>query len=53
VRVPADRPHANQGEHPQQQGAAARFNFNHFQFVRNLAIVLTFAAIVSLITGNW
>ncbi|MBV9917980.1 MAG: hypothetical protein JO153_15875 [Solirubrobacterales bacterium] len=53
VRVPADRPQASRGEHPQQQGAAARFNFNHFQFVRNLAIVLTFAAVVSLITGNW
>jgi hypothetical protein len=53
VRVPADRPHASQGDHPQQHGPVAALNINHFQFIRAASIVLTFAAIVALITGDW
>jgi hypothetical protein len=53
VEVPADRPHASRGEHPQQHGAAARFELNWFQLVRMSAIVLTFAAIIALITNDW
>jgi hypothetical protein len=53
VEVPADRPHASRGEHPQQHGAAARLDVNWFQFIRTGAIVLTFGAIVALITNDW
>jgi hypothetical protein len=53
VEVPADRPHATLGEHPRQHGTAARFEINWFQLVRTSAIVLTFAAIVALITNDW
>ena len=34
VEVPADRPRATRGEHPQQQGPAARLEFNWFQAIR-------------------
>ena len=53
AEVPADRPHASRGEHPEQHGPAAHFEVNGFQFVRTAAIVLTFAAIVALITNDW
>jgi hypothetical protein len=53
AEVPADRPHASRGEHPQQHGASAHFELNWFQLVRMSAIVLTFAAIIALITNNW
>jgi hypothetical protein len=53
VEVPADRPRATRGEHPRQQGPAARLEFNSFQAIRLGAIVLTFAAIVALITNDW
>jgi hypothetical protein len=53
VRVPTSRPHASRGEHPQQHGPIASLNMNRFQIVRATAIVLTFAAIISLITGDW
>jgi hypothetical protein len=53
VEVPADRPHASRGEHPEQHGPAARFEVNGFQFIRTGAIVLTFAAIIALITNDW
>jgi hypothetical protein len=53
ARVPADRPHATRGEHPHQHGPAARFELNWFQAVRLSAIVLTFAAIIALITNDW
>jgi hypothetical protein len=53
VRVPADRPRATRGAHPQQHGAAAFLNMHRFQLVRSTAIVLTFGAVVSLATGDW
>jgi hypothetical protein len=53
VEVPADRPHASRGEHPQQHGLAATLNMHRLQVVRATAIVLTFGAVVSLITGKW
>lgn len=53
VEVPADRPHAARGEHPQQHGPAARLEFNWFQSIRLGAIVLTFGAIIALITNDW
>ena len=53
VEVPADRPRSTRGEHPEQHGPAARFEVNGFQFVRTAAIVLTFAAIIALITNDW
>jgi hypothetical protein len=53
VRVPADRPHATRGEHPHQQGLAAYLNMHRFQLVRVTAIVLTFAGIIALVTGDW
>jgi hypothetical protein len=53
VRVPAERPYATRGEHPQQHGFAAYMNQHRFQLIRATAIVLTFGAIISLITGIW
>jgi hypothetical protein len=53
VEVPADRPHATRGEHPHQHGPAARLSMDWFQFIRTSAIVLTFAAIIALITNDW
>ena len=53
VEVPADRSRATRGEHPEQRGPAARFDLNWFQVVRLSAIVLTFAAIIALITNDW
>ena len=53
VRVPADRPRAARGEHPQQHGPAARLDVNRFQLIRTSAIVLTFGAIIALITRDW
>jgi hypothetical protein len=53
VEVPADRPHATRGEHPQQHGPSARFELGWFQVLRMSAMVLTFAAIIALITNDW
>jgi hypothetical protein len=53
VRVPLDRPHATRGEHPHQHGPAASLNVNRFQLIRTSAIVLTFAAVVALVTNDW
>lgn len=53
LRVPVDRPRASRGEHPQQHGVAASINQHRFQYIRATAIVLTFGAVVSLVTGDW
>lgn len=53
VEVPADRPQATRGEHPEQRGAAARLEVNWLQAIRLGAIVLTFGAIIALITNDW
>jgi hypothetical protein len=53
VRVPADRPRATRGEHPQQHGLSAYLEANRMQLIRTTAIVLTFGAIVALITRDW
>jgi hypothetical protein len=53
ARVPADRPHATRGEHPGQQGVGAYMGMHRFQLIRATAIVLTFAAIIALATGDW
>lgn len=53
VRVPSDRPRATRGEHPEQHGSAARLEVNRFQVIRTGAIVLTFGAIIALITRDW
>lgn len=53
VSVPADRPHATRGEHPHQHGPAASLNVNRFQLIRTSAIVLTFGAVVALVTNDW
>ena len=53
VEVPADRPRATTGEHPGQHGPGARLQMDWFQFIRMSAIVLTFGAIIALITNDW
>jgi hypothetical protein len=53
VEVPANRPRASRGEHPEQHGWTATLVQNRFQLLRSAAIVLTFAAVVSLATGTW
>ena len=53
VSVPGDRPRATRGEHPKQHGPAARLEVNRFQLIRTGAIVLTFGAIIALITRDW
>jgi hypothetical protein len=53
AHVPADRPRATRGEHPRQHGLAASLEVNRFQLIRTSAIVLTFGAIVALITRDW
>jgi hypothetical protein len=53
VRVPKGRPHASQGELPEQQGTFAYMSMHRFQLIRTFAIVLTFGAVVALATGKW
>ncbi|MBV9338597.1 MAG: hypothetical protein JO243_22130, partial [Solirubrobacterales bacterium] len=53
VSVPGDRPRATRGEYPKQHGPAARLEVNRFQLIRTGAIVLTFGAIIALITRDW
>jgi hypothetical protein len=53
VPVPVDRPRATQGEVPQKGTFAAYVNEHRFNFIRATAIVLTFAAIIALITNDW
>jgi hypothetical protein len=53
VYVPRDRPHATLGEYPDRQGAGAVLNQHRFNIIRAALIVLTFAAIVALATGDW
>jgi hypothetical protein len=53
VRVPADRPHASRGEHPRQHGFSAYIESNRLQLIRTSAIVLTFGAVVALVTRDW
>jgi hypothetical protein len=53
VKVPADRPRASDGEFPDRQARGFSLDGRGYVWVRNAAIVLTFAAIVALATGNW
>jgi hypothetical protein len=53
LRVPADRPHATRGEVPERLTAAAYLSQHRFQLIRATSIVLTFGAIISLITNDW
>jgi hypothetical protein len=54
VRVPADRPRASRGEEAERrEGALAYLGMHRFVLLRNTAILLTFAAVLSLITNNW
>lgn len=54
VRVPADRPCASQGEESERrQGGLAYLGMHRFALLRSAAILLTFAAVLSLITNNW
>lgn len=53
VQVPADRPHPSEGEQPRRQSAGAYLTEHRFEFMRATAIVLTFGAIISLITNDW
>lgn len=53
VQVPRDRPHASAGEVPQRRHGSAYLSQHRFQLIRATAIVLTFAAIVALATGDW
>jgi hypothetical protein len=54
VRVPADRPRASRGERPSQgQGVGGYLGMHRFVLLRNAAILLTFAAIVALASGDW
>jgi hypothetical protein len=53
VEVPAERPRATRGEHPDQHGPVARLDVNRFQLIRTSAIVLTFGAVIALITRDW
>lgn len=53
VCVPADRPHYSQGEQPPPRSAVDYMTMHRFQFLRALAIALTFGAIISLVTNDW
>ena len=53
VRVPADRPHAARGEERSREGRQGFLSMHGFQLVRLTAIVLTFGAIIALITNDW
>jgi hypothetical protein len=53
VEVPADRPHATQGEQPRRQRAGAYLSMHRFQLLRITAIVLTLGGIIALITRDW
>jgi hypothetical protein len=53
VEVPVDRPHATEGTQPRRQSAGEYLNMHRFQLLRLTAIVLTFGAIIALVTGKW
>ncbi|HZU40938.1 MAG TPA: hypothetical protein VE992_07785 [Solirubrobacteraceae bacterium] len=53
VRVPADRPHASQGELPGKHSVTEYLSLHRFQLVRTTAIMLTFGAIIALTTRDW
>jgi hypothetical protein len=53
VEVPRGRPRASAGEVPQRRRGSAYLSQHRFQLIRATAIVLTFAAIVALATGDW
>jgi hypothetical protein len=53
VRVPADRPHVEEGDRPHPRSAVAYLNMHRLQVVRALFIALTFGAVISLITNDW
>lgn len=53
ARVPVDRPHATLGERPRRQTMGAYISNHRFQLLRATMIMLTFGAIISLITNDW
>jgi hypothetical protein len=53
VEVPRARPHFSAGEVPQRRSGSHYLSQHRFQLVRATAIVLTFAAVVALATGDW
>jgi hypothetical protein len=53
VRVPADRPHASHGERPARQTALEVLSMHRLVVVLTLVAMLTFGAIIALITNDW
>lgn len=53
VRVPAERPRASRGEQPHPRHPIAYLTAQRLDVLRGFAIVLTFGAIVALITRTW
>jgi hypothetical protein len=54
VEVPADRPHVSRGEGQRRSGGPLAWLGEHrLELLRGTAIVLTFAAIVALVTNKW
>lgn len=53
VAVPIDRPHVTRGERPRRPTLAMHLNQHRVQLIQATVIMITFGAIVSLITGNW
>lgn len=53
VAVPADRPHPTAGEQPRQRSGLAYLTEHRIELIRATAIVLTFGAVIALITNDW
>jgi hypothetical protein len=53
VGVPADRPHASTGDHPESRSWLHVLTLHRLVFGLTLAMLLTIAAIVALSNGDW
>lgn len=53
VEVPVERPRASHGEQRQAPGLFGWLNESRLELLRGTVIVLTFAAIVALVTNRW
>jgi hypothetical protein len=53
VEVPVDQPRASRGARAPEERGLAYLSMHRLQLLRGLLIVLTFGAIISLITNDW
>lgn len=53
VRVPSGRPHVSRGEQPSHDSRSGFLGMHRFELVRSTAIVLTFGAIIALVSNDW